>query len=291
MGRDRISKRKRQFLERYHEGFELVGDAEEARLLAALDKRPNKLTWQRRYNPLEPHDTGRFTPFGWLEVRSAGGGFQAYRNDDPLCHATCRAQPGRERTRWPSLFVTRAAAQAAAELHLALGWGDYAREPDCLSFDWRTWERLPGVARDVRASDISDDHRFGVEELKHLCHPWGYPFERSNTAKELHRGEVLRERWAPFRGQPVWQRDTQGWYSLKTPYGELVVRRENNGGWVLERNGRALHYMFAEAGVPHRKVVFDTYLDAQTRALMQVYDLDKQQLLHWHKPKTELAAA
>jgi hypothetical protein len=64
MGRDRISKRKRQFLERYHEGFELVGDAEEARLLAALDKRPNKLTWQRRYNPLEPQDTGIFTPYG-----------------------------------------------------------------------------------------------------------------------------------------------------------------------------------------------------------------------------------
>jgi hypothetical protein len=265
----------RQFLERFHEGFELVGDAEEARLLAALEKRPNKLRWQRRYNPLEPQDTGIFTPYGWLEVRR-GSGFCAHRNDVRLCRAG------------PALFLTRAAAQAAAELHLAQGWGDYQYAGD---FAWGTRERRPPVARDVRASDVSDDHRFGLEELKRLCHTRGYPFEISNTAKELHRGAVLRERWAQFRGQPVWRREAQGWFSLKTPYGELVVRRENNGGWVLERNGLALHYVFAEAGVMHRQVVFDTCLDAQTRALMQVYDLDKEQLLHWHKPKTELAAA
>jgi hypothetical protein len=154
----------RQFLERYHEGFELVGDAEEARRLPALDKRPNKLTWQRRYNPLEPQDTGIFTPYGWLEVRS-GSGFCAYRNNVPLYRAG------------PALFLNRAAAQAAAEPHLAQGWGDYQHTGDCLAFTWGSWERPAPVARDVCASDVDDEHRFGVDELKRLCHPWGWPFE------------------------------------------------------------------------------------------------------------------
>ena len=94
MGRDRVPKQMKQVQERFHGGFELVGDAEEARLLAALNKCPSKLTWRRRYNRDAPHDTGIFSPFGWLEVCSIGGGFNAFRNDEPLCHATCRVQPG-----------------------------------------------------------------------------------------------------------------------------------------------------------------------------------------------------
>ena len=109
MGRDRVSKQMKQVQERFHGGFELVGDAEEARLLAALNKCPSKLPWRRRYNRDAPYDTGIFSPFGWLEVCSIGGGFNAFRNDEPLCHATCRVQPACERSRWPSLFVTRAA--------------------------------------------------------------------------------------------------------------------------------------------------------------------------------------
>jgi hypothetical protein len=49
MGRERVPKCMKQALESCHAGFELVGDAEEARLLAALNKRPSKLTWRRRY--------------------------------------------------------------------------------------------------------------------------------------------------------------------------------------------------------------------------------------------------
>ena len=122
MGRDRVPKQMKQVQERFHGGFELVGDAEENRLLAALNKCPSKLTWRRRYNRDAPHDTGIFSPFGWVEVCSIGGGFNALRNDEPLRHATCRVQPG-SGSRWASLFVTRAAAQAAAELKSCAGLG------------------------------------------------------------------------------------------------------------------------------------------------------------------------
>ena len=80
----------------YRGGFELVGDAEEARLLAALNRRPSKLTWRPRYNKEVPSDTGICSPYGWLEVRGVGG-FKVYRNDEPLCPTTCRVQPGWER--------------------------------------------------------------------------------------------------------------------------------------------------------------------------------------------------
>jgi hypothetical protein len=73
MGRDRVAKCAKRAFERYHGGFELAGDTEEARLLAALNKRPSKLTWRRRYNKDVPSDTGICTPYGWLEVRGVGG--------------------------------------------------------------------------------------------------------------------------------------------------------------------------------------------------------------------------
>jgi hypothetical protein len=297
MGRDRVPKQMKQVQEQFHGGFELVGDAEEAHLLAGLNKRPNKLTWQRRYNALAPDDTGIFTPFGWLEVRSAGGGgFNAYRNDEPLYHTTCRTQPGGEGRRSPSRFVTRTAAQAAAELHLAQGWSNYEREPDCLSFDWETlpmWERLPRIAREVCASDIADEHCFGLDELRRISHPGGYPFELAWETKNLHRPAVLRERWAQFDGQPLWRREAQGWLSLKTPYGELVARRDNNAGWIVERNGVPLRYVYPEpyVGIPDQKLVFDSYLDAQTRALMWAYYLDKEKLMHWYEPPQVMLAA
>jgi hypothetical protein len=80
----------------------------------------------------------------------------------------------------------------------------------------------------------------------------------------MRLGAALRERWAPLL--PVWRREAQGSFALQTPYSELVVRRENNGGWVLERNGRALHYVFGriEAG----RHVFDDYHEAQVRGLL-----------------------
>ena len=87
----------------------------------------------------------------------------------------------------------------------------------------------------VCASDVEDEYRFGLEELRRICHPWGYPIELTRVAKELHRPALVRERWAQFAGQPTWRREAQGWFSLKAPYGELVVRRENNAGWVAER--------------------------------------------------------
>jgi len=56
---------------------------------------PSKLTWRRRYNKDVPSDTGICSPYGWLEVRGVGG-FNVYRNDEPLFHASCRVQPGGE---------------------------------------------------------------------------------------------------------------------------------------------------------------------------------------------------
>lgn len=285
MGRDRVPKQMKQVQERFHGGFELVGDAEEARLLAALNKCPSKLTWRRRYNRDAPHDTGIFSPFGWLEVCSIGGGFNAFRNDEPLCHATCRVQPACERSRWPSLFVTRAAAQAATELNLARGWGDYERERDRLAFEWQTqpkWEGLPQVMPQVCASEVEDEYGFGLEELRRICHPWGYPIELTRVAKELHRPALVRERWAQFAGQPTWRREAQGWFSLKAPYGELVVRRENNAGWVAERNGTPLRYLSSGSGLFDQKIVFDNYLDAQTRALLWSFYPEKDRLINWY---------
>ena len=85
ISRDRVPKSIKQVLEQYHGGFELVSDAEEARLLAALIKYPSKLTWRRRYNKDVPSDTGICSPYGWLEVHGVGG-FIVSRNDEPLCH-------------------------------------------------------------------------------------------------------------------------------------------------------------------------------------------------------------
>ena len=289
MRRDRVPRFVNQVLEQCHGGFELVGDAAEAHLLAALNEHPNKVTWRRRYNKDAPHNTGIFTPFGWLEVSSAGvGGFNAFRNDEPLCHATCRAQPGGEGPRWPSLFVTYSAAQAAAELHVTQGWGEYERGPNGLAFEWQTqpeWERPPQITPEACASDVEDEYCFGLEELRRLCHPWGYPIELTRIAKELHQPALVRERWAQFAGQPTWRREAQGWFSLKTPYGELVVRRENNGGWVAERNGTPLRYLsvrYLDCRLSDVKIVFDNYLDAQTRALLWSFYPEKDRLINWY---------
>jgi hypothetical protein len=284
MGRDRIPKLIRQVQEKYW-GSELVGDAEEARLLR---EHPIQLKWRRGYNREAPNDIGIFTPRGWLEARSIGGAFSAYRNDEPLCHATCGVEPGCGKRRWPSMFFTRAAAQAAAEMNLAKGWGDYERKPDCLAFEWQTrpeWERPPQITREVCASDIEDEYRFDLEELRRLCHPWGYPIELTSVAKQLHRPPLVREKWAQFDGQPAWRRDTHGWFSLKTPYGELVVRRENNTGWVAERNGTPLRYLSVrslDCRLSDVKIVFDNYLDAQTRALLWSFYPEKDRLINWY---------
>ena len=205
MRRDRVSKHIKHRLERRHGGFELVGDAGEAHLLAALEKQPSQLIWRRRYNRDAPHDTRKCSPFGWLEVRSAGaGGFNVFRNDEPLCHATCRTQPGGQGSRSPSLFVARAAAQAAAELHMAQGWGHAQREPDALAFAWQTqshWAKRP--QRAVSASEVVDAHRFGLEELRRICHPWGYPLGLVGIAKELSHPNLPQEVWGADFAPPA----------------------------------------------------------------------------------------
>ena len=92
----------------------------------------------------------------------------------------------------------------------------------------------------------------------------------------------MRERWAQFTGQPTWRREAQGWFSLKAPYGELVVRRENNAGWVAERNGTPLRYLSSGSGLFDQKIVFDDYLDAQTRALLWSFYPEKDRLINWY---------
>jgi hypothetical protein len=279
MSRDRVPKYIKQVLEHCHGGFELVGDAEEARLLAAL---PSKLTWRRRYNKDVPSDTGICSPYGWLEVRGVGG-FNVFRNDEPLCHTTCRVQLGSEDACWSSFFVTRAAAQAAGESHMAQGWGDDKREPDGLAFEWQTqskWPKPPRMTRVASASDVEDEHRFGLQKLRRLCHPWGYPLELAWIAEELSRPTLPQEVWADF-ALPVWRREAQGRFSLKTPYGELTVRRENDTGWVVERNGIPLRYFYCGLNLPGQKIVFDDYREAQARALLWTCYPEKEKLLHW----------
>src|SRR5262249_14098478 len=134
-------------------------------------------------------------------------------------------------------------------------------------------------------SDVEDEYCYGLEELRRLCHPWGYPIELTRIAKERHQPALVRERWAQFAGQPTWRREAQGWFSLKTPYGELVVRRENNGGWVAERNGTPLRYLsvrYLDCRLSDVKIVFDNYLDAQTRALLWSFYPEKDRLINWY---------
>jgi len=294
MRRDRVLKHIKQYLEQYHGDFELVGDAEATHLVAALSEHPSKLKWRRRYNKDVPSDTGICSPYGWLEVRGGvGDGFSVYRNDEPLCHVTCRDQPGCERSRWPLLFVTRAAAQAAAEVHMAQGWGDYECEPNGLAFEWQVeseWPKPPRSARAVRSSDVADEHHFGPHTLRHLCHPWGYPLELTRIAQELSHPTLPQEVWAGF-ALPAWRREAQGWFSLKTPYGELVVRRENNTGWVVERNGIPLRYFYCGFDLPDQKIVFDDYREAQARALLWTCYPEKDKLLRWYDPPQEASLA
>jgi hypothetical protein len=168
-------------LERKHAGFELVGEAEEARLMAARNKYPNKLAWRRRRRTCvrgRPCGTEVLTPFGLVEVWDIGG-FAVLRNDAPLYHSTCRTDRfGGDNARRASIFLSDAAAQAAAELHLALGWGDYTREPDCMPFDWDDDNLvcLDGPPRAVRASDVDDEQTWGWEEQRNgraLCYGSG----------------------------------------------------------------------------------------------------------------------
>ena len=309
-------------LERKHGGFELVGEAEEARLMAAVNKCPNKLAWRRRRTCERgrPCGTEVLTPFGLVEVWDIGG-FAVLRNDGPLYHSTCRTgRFGGDNARRASIFLSNAAAQAAAELHLALGWGDYAREPDCLAFDWDDDNlvcldgppprREPTLTRPPHAAAVDDDHVFKGWELLDRSEPWGYLFWQARTEqvrliKHVPHPRVQRDLWRDFAGQPAWRRAAQGWFSLKTPYGELVVRRVNNAGWIAERNGRALCYGRGAANLANLKVAFNDYKDAQTLALLWVfpwrvllsslpscgYRLLKDDILHWSDGLPAVAAA
>jgi hypothetical protein len=125
--RTNVAASTRAFLERTQEQ-ELVGEAQEAALVTALNQYQGKLgrlftTWIHR------RERSSLPPFGLLEVQCDDHGFVVARNGAPLQHSTCR--PGRG-----SIFLTRQAAQVAAELNMTLGWGSYGREPDCLSFTW-----------------------------------------------------------------------------------------------------------------------------------------------------------
>ena len=146
-----------------------------------------------------------------------------------------------------SVFLTRDSAQAAAELHCWLGWGDYEREPDCLAFEWDdAWCREPVITRQPVPSPVDDKFVLPGWELQDRSEPWGYPFgvaqsERGWFDKQIPHLGAQRLCWQGFNGQPAWTRATQGWFNLATPYGELVVRRHGDC-WVTERNGRPLCY-------------------------------------------------
>jgi hypothetical protein len=311
----------RQYLERTHAGFELVGEAEEARLLAALNRYPSKLTWPRRhiFKRGRPPGAQISSPCGLIEVW-ADIGFAVLRNDAFLYHDSCRTKRGGGSARRPSEFLSLAAAQAAAELHLALGWGEYARAPGCMPFEWdndnvvsldgRTPRREPILTRLAHPAAVDDNHIFRCCELRECSEPWGYPFylawnEQARFANHIPHPGVQHFRWRKFANPPAWQHAAQGWFALKTPYGELVVRRVNNAGWIVERNGRALCYGPGADNLANLKVVLDDYRDAQTLALMWVfpwrvlltslssygYRSLKDSILHWSDEPPALAAA
>ena len=320
---DRVQESTKQSLEIAHGGFELVGEAEEARLLAALNRYPNRLTWRRRctYKSGRPCVAEISGPFGLVEVWDTAG-YVVLRNDAPLYHATCRTGRlgGGASARLGSTFLSHAAAQAAAELHLPLGWGDYARQPDCMPFNWdddnvlcldgRTPRREPTLTRPAHPAAVDDDHIFDWWELMERSEPWGYPFclarkEQARLVNHIPHPDVQHFQWREFADRPAWRHAAQGWFALKTPYGELVVRRVNNVGWIAERNGRALCYGRGAANLANLKVVFDDYRDAQTLVLLWVFPWHvllsslsscgyrslKDSILHWSDEPPAVAAA
>jgi hypothetical protein len=103
-------------------------------------------------------------------------------------------------------------------------------------------------------------------------------------AKELTHPNLPQEVWGADFAPPTWHREAQGWFSLKTPYGELVMRRENNTGWVVERNGIPLRYFLCGFDLPDQKIVFDDYREAQARAFLWTCYPEKDRLLCWYDP-------
>lgn len=280
---ERVSKRHQEYLEQVH-ASELMGVAEEAHLLAG--KYPAKITWQRRRRMGRHGRRVLLSPFGFIEVQ-CDVGFVVSRNDAPLRHSTCR--PGR-----PSIFRSAAAAMAAAERHLALGWGSYGREPDCLGFDWDDSPRRPRITSAPQPASVDDELIYDWGTLLDRCEPWGYPFwaawDVQITEHVPHPG-AQRGRWQEFAGHPAWHHPVQGWFALQTPYGELVVRRDDNAGWIAERNGRALCYGRGADNLANLKVVFGDYRDAQTLALLWVFPLGRDNILHWSDDPPAMAAA
>ena len=66
----------------------------------------------------------------------------------------------------------------------------------------------------------------------------GYPIQLTRVAKELHRPALMRRGGRNLLDSPPGRREAQGWFSLKAPYGVLVVRREETTpAGVAERNG------------------------------------------------------
>jgi hypothetical protein len=167
---------------------------------------------------------------------------------------------------------------------MAQGLGEYDREPNILAFEWQVesqWPKAPWAARAVPSSDVSDEHHFGPQTLRRICHPWGYRLELTRIAQELSHPTLPHEMWANV-ALPVWRREAQGWFSLKTPYGELVVRREDNTGWIVERNNIPLRYDLCGFDLPDQKIVFDDYREAQMRALLWTCYQEKDRLLRWY---------
>ncbi len=275
--RTNVAASTRAFLERTQEQ-ELVGEAQEAAIVAALGNYQGKLgrlftTWI--------HKRGRsslLSPFGLLEIWS-GKGFTATRNGAPLRHDSCRPERA-------SIFLTREAAQVAAELNMTLGWSTYGREPDCLSFTWSDDSHLgePGSSTMPRPSQVDDDLVYANWELVDRC-KGAYPFwwarnEHPKLKRVVPHLNGLRHAWEPdFGSQPDWSVVCQGHHELQTPYGELAVRRANNAGWIIEKNGLPLVYSSAIENYASLKVVFGDVADAKTLALL--YAFPPNDILQW----------
>jgi hypothetical protein len=193
--------------------------------------------------------------------------------------------------RRPAVFTDDKAAKAAALLHVIDGrnvafklveYNDggltesVALAPQGSNLFWwlpqETWQQLqkPMVRHDVVSSDLDDRYEFGsAEKLRSLISPWG-------MLAALDDIEDCRVIPRTFRlPMPTWQRRAQGWYELKSAYGNLVVRR--HFGWVIEKNYAALCYLRGGS-----KVVCDKLQDAFTLALLLAPSADRG--LYWRRP-------
>jgi hypothetical protein len=199
-----------------------------------------------------------YTPYGDLEIEKTLGGYTVSRDRAPLVHARCPSEG-----LFPAAVFTRMrGARAAGLIHVQDGFGEEPPFKDGL------WWRISGPATEIIAplssgdfmddQSVPDDHQWGRKHLDQLLKKSGIYADAPNENLVLDV-EAFASWWQ--LDPPRWSCPAVGRFELKTPYGNLVVRRLI--GWTVERNGVPLCWHFRR----DPRVIFESLEHAKTIAL------------------------